>query len=83
MKQKDIILIIFAVFVSGVLSFILSNKLFAVPQDQQAEVEVVEPITAEFTQPDPRYFNDKSINPTQPIQIGDGNNTKPFSDDQN
>ena len=83
MKQKDIAIIIVTVFISGVLSFVISNKLFAVPQNQEAQVEVIEPITAEFPQPDNRYLNKDSINPTQPIQIGDGNNTRPFSDSQN
>lgn len=79
MKQKDIIIIIIAVFISGIFSYLLSSKLFAIPTDQQAEVEVIEPITAEFTTPDPRYFNDKSINPTQPIRIGDNQNDQPFN----
>jgi hypothetical protein len=82
MKQKDIIIIIIAVFISGLLSMFISNKLFSIPKDQQAEVEVVAPINAEFQQPDPRYFNKDSINPTQPIKIGEGNNSQPFSDGQ-
>ncbi len=83
MKQKDIAIIIVVIFISGAFSLILSSKLFAVPQDQQAEVEVVEPITAEFVQPDPRYFNKNSINPTQPIRIGENQNNQPFNDSQN
>jgi hypothetical protein len=57
--------------------------LFAIPQDQQAEVEVIEPITAEFTQPDKRYFNEKSVNPTQPIRIGENQNQQPFDNESN
>lgn len=83
MKQKDMILIVAAVIISGVLSYVISSKLFAIPQDQQAEVEVIEPITATFPEPDSRYFNDKSVNPTQPIRIGENNNNQPFSNDSN
>lgn len=83
MKQKDIAIIVIIVIISGTISYIASNKLFAVPQNQEAEVEVVEPISAEFTQPDKRYFNSKSINPTQPINIGDNNNKQPFNDTGN
>jgi len=83
MKQKDIALIIVIVFVSGVLSFFVSNALFASPKDLQTEVEVVEPISAEFKTPDERYFNEKSINPTQPITIGDDQNEQPFNQPQN
>lgn len=78
MKQKDIAIIIIVVFVSGVFSFFISNALFAAPKDLQTEVEVVEPISATFNQPDARYFNNDSINPTQPITIGDGQNQQPF-----
>lgn len=80
MKQKDMAVIILVVVLSGVLSFIISNKLFAIPQDQQAEVEVIEPITADFTQPDTRYFNSKSFNPTESIKIGDDENPTPFDE---
>ncbi len=81
MKQKDIIIIMITVFISGVASFFLSNKLFALPKDQQAEVEIIEPITAEFQTPDTRYFNKESFNPTQSIKIGDNDeNSKPFKE---
>lgn len=78
MKQKDIILIIVVVFISGVVSFFVSNMLFASPDDRKTEVEVVTPITADFTEPDQRYFNAQSINPTKLIQIGDQANQQPF-----
>lgn len=83
MKQKDIAIIAVAVIISGTLSYIISSKLFAIPQNQEAEVEVVEPITADFTQPDSRYFNKDSIDPTQPIKIGDSQNNQPFNDSGN
>lgn len=79
MKQKDLIIIIVAVFISGVLSFFVSNKLFTIPADRQAEVPVVEPISAQFTTPDPRYYNAQSYNPTELIKIGENENTAPFS----
>ncbi len=83
MKQKDIAIIVVAVVISGVLSFVISSKLFAIPQDQQAEVEVIEPITSDFPQPDARYFNAKSVNPTQSIEIGEDQNPQPFNDTAN
>ena len=79
MKQKDIALIIVAVFVSGVLSLVISNTLFASPKNRQEKVEVVEPISAEFKQPDQEYFNSNSLDPTQLITIGNNNNTQPFN----
>lgn len=79
MKQKDIILIIVVVFISGVFSLILSNILFASPKNRQEKVAEVEPITADFTKPDPKYFNAESIDPTQIIKIGENNNNQPFN----
>lgn len=80
MKQKDIIIIMIVVFISGLVSFFLSSKLFAIPTDQQAEVEVVAPITTEFPSADTRYFNKDSVNPTETIRIGEGQNNQPFND---
>jgi hypothetical protein len=77
MKQKDIALIIVIVFVSGVASFIISNN-FISPPEHTEEAAVVEPITTEFDEPSERYFNAESINPTQMIQIQEGQNPDPF-----
>ena len=83
MKQKDIDAIITIVFISGILSFFISNALFAPPKNLKTQVEVVEPISAEFSQPDKKYFNQDSVNPTQTITIGDGENQQPFQKTNN
>lgn len=79
MKQKDIALIIIVVFFSAIISYFLSGTLFAPPENRQQEVEVVQPITADFPKPDSRYFNDKAFDPTQQITIGQNANPDPFS----
>lgn len=78
MKQKDITLIVAVVIVSAIISFIVSGQLITSPNNRQEKVEVVEPITAQFPEPDERYFNEQSINPTLLIQIGDDPNQQPF-----
>ncbi len=78
MKQKDIVVIIVAVFISGIFSFFISNALFSSPQKRTTEVEVVEPISTDFKTPDPKYFNAQSIDPTKLIQIGNQDNQQPF-----
>jgi hypothetical protein len=78
MKQKDIIIIIAIVVIAGALSFVLSSVLFSTKQNKQ-QVEVVEPISAEFNLPDKKYFNENSVNPTQLIKIGDTPNPTPFN----
>lgn len=78
MKEKDIILIIVIAFVSGVASFFLSNAIITNDANRSTEVEVVEEISPNLTEPDSRYFNAQSQNPTQLIQIGDGDNPQPL-----
>jgi hypothetical protein len=79
MKQKDIALIIVVVFLSGIVSFVLSGQLFSKPADRQQKAEVVDVITSDFSLPSEKYFNSNSVDPTQLIQIGDSNNTNPFT----
>lgn len=77
MKQKDIAVVIVIIFLSGILSFLISGKIFVTPENRQQQVEKVDEITADFQKPNPRYFNETSINPTQSSQLNDTNET-PF-----
>lgn len=78
MKQKDIALIIVVVVISGIISYLLSNMLITNDENRSTEVEVVEAITSELTEPSTNYFNEKAINPTQLILIGDSDNPQPL-----
>lgn len=79
MKQKDIALIIVVVFISAIISLFVSKAIFAPPKNRQQEVEVVQPITADFPKPDSKYFNSQAFDPTQLITIGQNANPDPFS----
>ena len=79
MKQKDFALIIVIAFISAVVSFAVSNKLFVTPSNRQQQVEVVDPIQSSFQNPDKKYFNSSSIDPTQTSAIGNGSNDNPFN----
>lgn len=79
MKQKDIALIIIVVFFAGVASFFLSGFIFRT-NNLSEKVKTVEPISADFTDPDKKYFNPDAINPTQLIRIGENNNPQPFNE---
>jgi len=79
MKQKDIAVIIVIAFVSGVVSFFASNKLFVTPDNRAQKAEIVDPITASFQTPDKKYFNSSSIDPTQSTVIGTDTNADPFN----
>ena len=78
MKQKDIELIIVVAFFAAIFSLILSQTLFVGKKDRELSAEIVDPISAQFNTPDKAVFNDKAINPTELIQIGDSNKTTPF-----
>ncbi len=78
MKQKDIILIVGIVLITGVVTYFVSKIFISPPKNRKTKVEVVEPITSDFNKPDVKYFNPNSIDPTQPITIGDNQNPKPF-----
>lgn len=79
MKQKDVALIIVIAFISAIVSFVVSNKLFVTPANRQQQVEVVDAISPNFQTPDKKYFNSTSIDPTQSSQIGVDNNQNPFN----
>lgn len=79
MKQKDIALIILIVAISAAVSFFASQRIFASPKARQQQVEVVQPISADFPKPDSRYFNSQAFDPTELITIGQSANPDPFS----
>ena len=80
MKQKDIALIIVIIFVSGVVSYIVSGMLFK-NSSQSTTVQTVSVINPDFnvSQVNPEYINSSSVDPTQLIQIGNSNNPNPFA----
>lgn len=79
MKQKDIALIAVIAVISAVISLTLSKMLFGAPATKNQQVEVVQSITADFPQPDKRYFNANAFDPTKLITIGQNTNPDPFS----
>ncbi len=79
MKRKDVLIIVVIATISGILSLVLSNLFITAPKNRQEKVEVVEAMSSVFKQPDPRYFNAESVNPTKIIRIGDSTNPTPFN----
>ena len=78
MKQKDVMLILVISVISAVFSLLLSNALISTPKNRKEKVEVVEAISSEFSQPNPKYFNKEAVNPTKLIEIGDTTNQNPI-----
>jgi len=79
MKRNDLALIVLIVSISMVAAYFLGKAVIGEPKKQQQQVEVVDPITADVTQPDAAIFNKDAINPTVPIQIGNSSNQQPFT----
>lgn len=82
MKRKDIATIVVIAIVSAVVAFTLSKLFFGTTGDKAQRAEVVDAVSTEFKQPDPRYFNANAVNPTQMIRIGSTNNQNPFGSAQ-
>ena len=80
MKQKDIVIIIATVFVSGIFSYVICNNFLFNTQSQKQTAEKVNPITSIFTLPDNTIFNPEATNPTKVIEIGPNSNSQPFTD---
>ena len=79
MKQNDIALILVISFIRLILGIFASNLLFGSKESKQLKSDVITAITTDFKQPDEKYFNSNSVDPTQIIRIGDGSNQTPFN----
>ncbi|MGD8374050.1 MAG: hypothetical protein PVI21_04290 [Candidatus Woesebacteria bacterium] len=78
MKKNDIALIILIISVSLVATYFLAKAILGEPQNNTVKAEVVEPISADLTQPSSDIFNKNAINPTVDIEIGNSANQQPF-----
>lgn len=79
MKKNDIAALILIVSISLVVTYFLAKAILGEPQNQATNVEVVETISADLTQPSASIFNKDAINPTVNIEIGNSANQQPFT----
>ena len=82
MKSKDIAVIAVFGLIAAVVSYVVANSVFKPPAGS-TKVPEVSAINPNF--PDVRndsnyntIFNNKALDPTQPVQIGSQNNKVPF-----
>ena len=78
MKKNDIAVILAVAVFAAIFSLVLSNFLFTPKSTKQLKAQKIDSISADFAQPDKRFFNEESVNPTQLIKIGDSSSTQPF-----
>ena len=86
MKRQDIITLVIIAFITGMISMILAGVLFSGPKKDKS-VPAVEGFDTSL--PDVKHnprlnkiFNENALDPTQPVQIGPAENTKPFNSPQ-
>jgi hypothetical protein len=82
MKFKDWAMIIVAGLIAAVISFIIAKSIFKPPVGTTS-VPQVSAIDSKLpdVKNDSQYnviFNKDALDPTQPVQIGNQNNTVPF-----
>ena len=78
MKKNDIGLIVVVAIFAGIFSLIASNIIFTPKNTKELTAQRIDQVQSDFIQPDKRFFNENSINPTQLIQIGGDPNKQPF-----
>ncbi len=84
MKRKDLITLVFVALLSAVVSLVISNIFFGGGGNKKGSAPVVEKIEPTF--PDVAndseynsFLNTRALDPTQPVQIGNNQNTAPFN----
>jgi len=84
MKRKDIFTLLIVAVITGFVSLIITNIIFSVPKDRSAKVLKVDvlPTSLPDVKNDPSYqafLNSSALDLTQPVQIGNSQNTTPFN----
>ncbi len=79
LQQKDLIIIIVAVFCGLLLAYVSNKYLFSNAGSKNTQVDVVPVIKTDFPRPSSTYFNAQAVDPTQIINIGPNNSTQPFN----
>jgi hypothetical protein len=86
-KRKELLNLLAVVIATAIFSFVIASFLFGSQSKRGTAVPVVQPISSTLPdiQNDPNYsfiFNNKALDPTQPIQIGTSQNNTPFNNGQ-
>ncbi len=84
MKRRDIVMLVAVAIITGILSLMISNVIFSIPKNRSATVPTADivPTALPDIKNDPSYkafLNTKAIDPTQPVQIGNTQNSSPFN----
>lgn len=87
MKRADILRLVVVAVVAGMFSLIVTSVIFSVPKNRSSKVPTVDAIPTAMpdVKNDPSYqtfLNNQAIDLTQPVTIGNSQNTTPFNGSQ-
>lgn len=73
MRKQDVAMIILISSVSALISYFVIQSIPAIgnPSEEKYETNTMEPISSDIAKPSAEIFNDKAINPTVQITIGE------------
>lgn len=84
MKRKDLILLVGVAVFTAIIAFVLSTAVFKIPKNRSTKVPVAGSIDSQF--PDVKHdstyntiFNNRSIDPTVPLDASNAPNNQPFN----
>lgn len=78
MKKNEIALLILIVAISIGIAYAVGQSIFGKATTKPVDVETATAISADIRPPSESIFNEKAINPTVPVKIGDPSNQQPF-----
>lgn len=78
MKQNEFITLGLIIFISAVLAWFGGNLILNPDETKQTPIEVLQPISSEFTIPSEQIFNENSLNFTERITIGENSSEAVF-----
>lgn len=71
MKKSDIISVVMVAVIGVMVAIFLTNLLLGDPDMKTASFRSMPEIKSGIVEPDPEVFNDKAINPTVEVRVGD------------
>lgn len=87
MKRQDLISLVFVGLAAAIFALIISSLFFRTPSNRSTSVPTVDviPTSMPDLKNDPSYsffLNKNAIDLTQPVQIGNSQNSAPFNGSQ-
>ncbi|MCA9347452.1 hypothetical protein KC930_02605 [Candidatus Saccharibacteria bacterium] len=78
LKSKDLTTLVILAGIVGVASMLFSNLVFSNKKTLTTKVEVVDPVSSEFSYENKTYFSPNALNPTKDITIKQNDNQDPL-----